>query len=117
MARCTPAAPAESLARDSPTPAPPKTDTPLLAPSANASDATDPLRYTFAAVPQNCRWRAYRCLRAVPTRLRESTYARPRDLRSAPDSAETPPPSPSDESYFRAFAVPALQSQSSCQQR
>src|SRR5208337_4367202 len=52
--------------RHSPTPAPPQTDTPRPAPSANVSAAMDPLQCTAAAAPQNYRWRAYPCLRAIP---------------------------------------------------
>src|ERR1019366_6566009 len=97
-----------------PTPAPPQSDSPLPAPFAGASAATDPLLCTAAAAPQNYRERGCRYLRAIPTHLREWTCAKPRGLRCAPDSAETPPPSPSDGSYFPACAVPVPRSQSTC---
>src|ERR1700723_2602335 len=96
-------------------PAPPQTCIPLRAPSANVWDAPGHLRYTVAAALRNYRWRACPCLRAIPTPLRESPCAKPPGLRSAPDSGETPPPSPSNESCFPASAVRVRQNRWTCQ--
>src|ERR1019366_4973436 len=97
-----------------PTPAPPQSDSPLPAPFAGASAATDPLLCTAATAPQNYRWRGYRYLPAIPTHLPKSPCATPRGLRCAPDSAEIPPPLPSGGSYFPACAVPVPRSQLTC---
>src|SRR5271157_4977507 len=98
------------------TPAPPQSGIPLPAPSADASDATDPLRCSAATAPQNYQWRAYRYLLAVPTLLPKSPCAKLLALHSPLDNAEIPPPSPSGGLCFPTCAVPALRSRSSCRQ-